>query len=171
MTVEQFKESVTVIKKDNAKLLREIYIDTFVDTDKEYYKDLIQTKKKVCIDGDCYSGYLWDCFINPKRISNFALTDMLLKKTSVYVMWDIHSCERINTEGYKKLFGVNRYWLYDKDNILLIKPSILIEGLKLLPEDIYIFDDTFEWSLCYTHELDSKNRDLLIFAEPKKVTY
>ena len=52
-----------------------------------------------------------------------------------------------------------------------MSPPVLIEGLKLLPEDIYIFDDTFEWSLCNTHEYDRKNRDLLIFAEPKKVPY
>jgi hypothetical protein len=164
--VEDFIENVKAVDKDYAVLLRQIYIESFVDTAKDHYKDFI-LKKTTYIDGDFYQGYLWEYFFKAKQISRFFLTNTLIEKEKVYVMWDVHSCERINVAAYNKS-GNKRYWLFDRDDVLQTVPSNLLEGLNFLPEDIYIFDDTFEWSLCLTHETDLKNRDFLLCAEPRK---
>ena len=59
-------------------------------------------------------------------------------------MWDIHSAERI---------FIPNYWKYPKECILYVE--MWSEDMyKELPEDIYIFDDTFTWSAIYTHEID-----------------
>ena len=34
-----------------------------------------------------------------------------------------------------------------------------------LPEDIYLFDDTFSWSVIFTHETDEKNNDFYLYVE------
>ncbi|MBQ9990736.1 MAG: hypothetical protein IJP31_07330 [Lachnospiraceae bacterium] len=61
----------------------------------------------------------------------------------VFVFWDIHSKERIWSRYY---------WKFDKDAVLKIKYSTLLAGERYLPEDIYIFDCSFSWTLIQTHE-------------------
>ncbi len=51
---------MNVIEENNAELLREIFIDSFVDTDCDAYKNNILNVKE-CSDGLCYDGYYWYC--------------------------------------------------------------------------------------------------------------
>ena len=48
--------------------LRCNYIINFVDTSLNYYKEKIE-KKELFSDGACYIGYLWDCLLSPRMIS------------------------------------------------------------------------------------------------------
>ena len=62
-------------KKSDA--LRCNYIKNFVDTASTYYKENIE-QKTMFSDGLCYTGYLWDCLLNPSIISE-SKADQLLK--------------------------------------------------------------------------------------------
>lgn len=134
--------------------LRYKYIQSFVDFASNYYIENIQRTEKFR-DGQCYIGYLWDCLINPKIISENEAAQVLQKKKSVFIMWDIHSCERIL---------VPHYWKYPKSRILYTDQWS--DALRVdLPEDLYLFDDTFRWSVIYTHETDEKGNRYCIYLD------
>lgn len=132
--------------------LRYKYIQSFVDVTSNYYIENIQRKVKFR-DGLCYIGYLWDCLINPQIVSENEAAKILQEKTKIFIMWDIHSCERIL---------IPHYWKYPKSRILYTDQWS--EALRVdLPEDVYLFDDTFSWSVIYTHETDAQGNSYCIY--------
>lgn len=141
---------------DNLKSdeLRAKYIQNFVNTTKDYFVELIERKTEFS-DGLCYTGYLWDCLKNPQVISETEATRILQEKKNIYIMWDIHSCERI---------FIPNYWKYPKTSV--ISTEMWSDSFREnLPEDIYLFDDTFSWSVIFTHETDEKNNDFYLYVE------
>ena len=139
------------IKSDE---LRSEYIQSFVDTTKDYYLELIKHKTEFS-DGLCYIGYLWDCLKNPKVISEAEASLILQGKQNLYIMWDIHSCERIL---------IPNYWKYPKTSVLSTE-MWSVSFKEELPEDIYLFDDTFSWSVIFTHETDEQNNNFCLYIE------
>ena len=64
------------------------------------------------------------------------------------MFWDIHSCERIL---------IKDYWRFEKDAVLQMSMNLLLENEMYLPEDIYIVDKDFSWTMVKTHEdIDGK---------------
>lgn len=140
-----FEEFNLQIKCENQKKnLREKYIHIFINTNHERYNDDIK-KLHNYHDGLCYDGYLWDYLKQGVLISESDLNKRLISISHdfVYVMWDIHSEEKIFIENY---------WKFQKDDILKMHPEILLKGEYFLPEDIYIFDKDMTWTLIKTHE-------------------
>ena len=136
--------------------LRSKYIQNFVDTTKKYYIELIENKTEFS-DGLCYIGYLWDCLKDPKVISEAEASRILQGKKDLYIMWDIHSCERIH---------IPNYWKYPKTSVLTT--NMWADAFKSnLPKDIYLFDDTFRWSVIFTHETDEKENNYYLYVEVK----
>ena len=136
--------------------LRSKYIQNFVDTTKKYYIELIENKTEFS-DGLCYIGYLWDCLKDPKVISEAEASRILQGKKDLYIMWDIHSCERIHMPNY---------WKYPKTSVLTT--NMWADAFKSnLPKDIYLFDDTFRWSVIFTHETDEKENNYYLYVEVK----
>ena len=142
MDLIEFKKEIIILSKDDAALTRKKYIKTFINTQKDYYIKNIEALNE-CIDGYCYNGYLWDCFVSPALTEEAYIWDKLKRLDYVFVLWDIHSCEKI---------FIKDYWKFDKDDVIKLSPQILSNGLNNLPEDIYIFDKTFKWSFALTHE-------------------
>lgn len=142
-----------VLDSKESDALRCKYIKEFVNTASSYYKENIE-RTTMFKDGSCYTGYLWDCFLNPSVISESEADRILGEKRKIYIMWDIHSCERI---------FIPDYWKFPKAKLLCA--DTWTETVKGdLPEDIYIFDDTFSWSVVYTHETDEKNNRYCLFV-------
>ena len=141
---------------DNLKSdeLRTKYIQNFVDTTKDYFVERIEQKTEFS-DGLCYIGYLWDCLKNPKVISEAEASLILQGKQNLYIMWDIHSCERIL---------IPNYWKYPKTSVLSTE-MWSVSFKEELPEDIYLFDDTFSWSVIFTHETDEQNNNFCLYVE------
>ena len=150
-----FQRNVIPLPARKAAVLREHFIETFLDTKKDFFQRNIRQTKRFS-DGVCYTGYLWDCIVRYSRISLNALLRKLLSHDKVYVMWDVHSCERILMPNY---------WLFPKDAVLEVNTDFLASNLAFLPQDIYIFDDSFRWALIPTHEYDEKG-DILLSAKP-----
>lgn len=121
--------------------LRRKYIKKFIDYKSDYYVENIK-KKDRCQDGFCYDGYLWDALIKPVVINERDIDIFLKNKENIYIMWDIHSCEKI---------FVKNYWKYPKKSILFLERWNNMLKSEL-PEDIYIYDKTFKWTVIYTHE-------------------
>lgn len=142
MELEVFKKKVKILDKEEGDAIREKYIDTFVNRLSPHYKKYVEMIQKFK-DGYCYTGYLWDCLKEPALTKEEYVESKAKEINDVYVFWDIHSCERI---------FIKDYWKFDKDTVLKLKFSDLIEGQNNLPEDVYIFDDSFAWTLILTHE-------------------
>ncbi len=138
-----------VIGGIEATQIRERYVKSFINCDLTYYKQLIKTKKTY-VDGSCYIGYLWDCIINASNIPE-QRAHMIIGNHSMklYVMWDIHTCEHIFIEDY---------WKYPKEAILEISLSEFEDRFNSFPEDIYVFDSSFQWTVSFTHEYDENGR-------------
>ena len=141
MLFEDFKKSVIVLCDENANSLRRKYIDTFINVDHPHFIRYISHLERFS-DGYCYTGYLWDCLISPTVI-DFDYFKTVTFSTDVFVLWDIHSKEKIFVENY---------WKFNKSDVLKLNYDVLLNNLEYLPEDIYIFDETFSWTLILTHE-------------------
>ena len=127
------KDSKLLLQEDDAKKLRSLYLRTFVDVQSAYYQSHI-SKAELFRDGLCYRGYLWDCLHHPRVIPEESALQMICREKPVYVMWDIHSCEKV---------PIPDYWKYPKDAVLCIDPNTLSELLPKLPEDVYFLTAVF----------------------------
>lgn len=152
MEFSKFCDEVMVLNKKNSTELREKYVAKFVNVNHELFHEQIQSRHKF-VDGYCYLGYLWDYIINPVVIPETDFVEMAKKFSEIYVFWDIHSCERI---------FIKDYWKFEKEAMLKMKIETLLQGEKYLPEDIYIFDESFNWTLIKTHEYTEKTRFCLM---------
>lgn len=142
MSLNKFKNNLAILPQEAAQSLRSEYIKSFMDTQKQYYNKYIDTVNEYS-DGACYTGYLWDCLKNAIVIDLQYIESISNNLNSVYVLWDIHTKERIFIEDY---------WKFGKDSILKLKFAELMKNLEYLPEDIYIFDESFTWTVVLTHE-------------------
>jgi hypothetical protein len=147
------------IVTDDKSELRKNFIEKFVDTKKESYKKHIATLKEYP-DGMCYDGYLWDSlkadYTLIERKMEQAIT-FLESKGKVFVMWDIFSKHRV---PLNRIFSSK----YPKDTLIEIDSLELSKFIsrewredyrsdeKYLPEDFYIFDNTMNWYVIFTHE-------------------
>ena len=142
MEWEEFKTNCEVLSLDESALLRTCFIDEFVDTTYEGYKKHILTREDY-IDGRCYTGYLWD-YLKEKSVVKENYIERLVDVAKyIYVMWDVHTCERIY---------IKNYWKFGKENIVKINIEMFLKGEEFFPEDIYLFDDTLSWYFIKTHE-------------------
>lgn len=132
-----------------ATTLRECFIAAFVNEATELYEKHIATTKRY-VDGYCYDGYLWDFLKKPQQVSEKYCIDFLNSiDVPFYIMWDLHSCEKI-------LIG--DYWKYPKEAVLECTFNEFLNIKNDLPEDLYIFDDDFTWSFTLTHEWINKGK-------------
>lgn len=152
MNLKEFEKRVLVLDAVIAQQYRKKYIDAFVDTNTEFYKQNIENLKQFS-DGKCYTGYLWDCLKNPTVIDWKIIESYASLFTKVLVFWDIHSCDRI---------FIPDYWKFPKDACIEMSYMDLLQNKEFLPEDIYIFDKTFSWTIIFTHETDLDNNSLFI---------
>ena len=141
MTLEEFKSNITVLDEDTASEFRDIYINTFIDINSPHYIEYI-IKLRNFPNGDFYMGFLWDCLKSPKIIKFNYIKNMFFTN-DVYVFWDIH-------------FYIEDNWKFKKNDMLKLSYELLLDNLQYLPEDIYIFDETLDWTLILTHETNLK---------------
>lgn len=137
-----FNNSIRILEQIESQRLRDDFISKFVDVNGEYFKMNILSQKQY-VDGICYDGYLWDCLSECTVINENYIKILSNGFEKVFVMWDIHSCEKI---------GISDYWRFGKNSILSGRFHTFLEGEKYLPEDIYFFDETMTWCLIKTHE-------------------
>lgn len=149
-----------ILNSQESDLLRSVYTEEFVNTCEPYYKEHIE-QKRMFIDGMCYIGYLWDCLLKKDVVSEYRAKQMLAGRRDVFIMWDIHSCERIFIPDYRR---------YPKTSVLCAEEwsdSLMSD----LPEDLYLFDETFRWSVIFTHETNDKGRRYCLYAEGRGNEY
>lgn len=143
-----------VLDTTKSNELRCEYIKNFINTSSSYYKSKIELKTLFC-DGLCYSGYLWNCLLKQTVISESNADQFLHEKQKILIMWDVHSCEQTL---------ITDYWKFSNAKILLA--DTWTNSFKHnFPEDVYVFDDSFSWSVIFTHETDEKEGRYCLFVD------
>ncbi len=139
---------------EQADAYRTQYIDHFVNKNCDYYINNIQ-HLKLFSDGMCYAGYLWDCVANKTVwMLDEAMAFLRGKDDILYVLWDINSADRIL---------IPNYWKFPKKAVVSFLSGEIDNILPLLPEDCYIFDETFCWTVILTHEYRTAT-DRIVYA-------
>jgi hypothetical protein len=145
---EDFDARIQRLDAEQSLRIRKRFIDEFIDQDAPGFDESIR-RLVAFTDGMAQTGYLWD-FIKARTLIDEAdLWDRVNRRDWVYVMWDIHSSDRILIEDY---------WRYPKDSVLISRPPGTVQaGQSFLPEDLYLFDDSFAWVAATTHdEIDGR---------------
>jgi len=148
MGFDEFEKYVSVLSQSESNVIKDLYINEFIDAGNAHYRDNIATIQEFS-DGWHYSGYLWECLIKYEQITMHQLKEQLLEFFDVIVFWDNHSSDRI---------VIPDYWKFPRDRAIKVAPIVLVENFSYLPEDIYICDYSFSWTLVLTHEDDGKRR-------------
>ncbi len=141
MELDEFREAVRVLPKGEARDLRRRYIRTFVDTRSKECSDIAEVSARC--PAATYWSYLWDCLRDPTVIDCRFVDGLADSLREVLVLWDLHPDRRV---------AVQNYWKFQKDDVLSLDYNLLLRNLRHLPEDIYIFDRSFGWTLVLTHE-------------------
>lgn len=147
LSFRELERRVTVLLASQANSIRQRYIDRFVDTDSEHYQRYIATTEHFS-DGEFYTGYLWDTLKRKVIVSEQAIPTMIGADQRVYVLWDLHSSDRILIPGY---------WRFPREAVLEIKYADMILGSIHLPEDLYVFAEHLDISVVLTHETQLDN--------------
>lgn len=147
--IDFLKERSVLLTDKESNIIREKFISIFVDTTTDYFKEYISNNTAEYKQGKFYFGYLWDTLREYKRVKRNEDLNFLdnLRENKVYVMSDLHSKERLgNAEFLLPFFPINL--------IIVAKLNDVLPSLAALPQDVYIFDDSFSWYLILTHEWD-----------------
>src|SRR4051812_34312301 len=109
MNFRNFKHRIKTIEGNKAEQIRSRYIQRFVNTKSDKYQEQI-AKKKQFSDGMYYEGYLWDSLESFAQVTEEQLYKKLEQMNrEVYVLWDLHSAQRIL---------VPDYWKFPRDIVL-----------------------------------------------------
>ena len=137
-----------ILSPEDSSLWRQAYLEAFIDTSREHYQRYIASPRQFS-DGVHYTGYLWDGLRLPSRITIQRFRHEVIRHPEVFVMADDHSRDRIPGAPL---------WPYRPYSVACFQPNSLLESLKSLPEDIYVFDSSVSWTLILTHEDDGRRR-------------
>lgn len=122
--------------------LRELYEMTFSKGTRENFEG---------------NGYIWENLTKYNRKSESYCLEYIRKKKDIYVMWD--TLEKI------EILDQN-YWKYPKESLLQLSVNEFFQLFTTFPDDIYVFDDAFNWSIIFTHEdVFDKKRYCLMLIE------
>lgn len=148
-----------ILLGNKAKDLRRMYIDKYINKEDDYYKERISNLIR-CSDGLCYRGYLWDCLKSMQLISETEGEQLIKSVENILIMWDINS---------KDYIFIPDYWKYPKEAILSLPVEEYGQYKSELPEDIYIFDETFTWSVILTHETTYEDERYCCYTHSKEI--
>jgi hypothetical protein len=144
-----FQAMIEVAPREDAERLRAVFVETRLDPERvSQGAEALQLRR--FSDGLAYTGYLWDYLDDPHVVREGQIWNQRLDAVAeVYAMWDIHSAERI---------FIPDYWKFPRETVLRADPATLRRGLQYLPEDLYLFDESFAWAGALTHEWLSERR-------------
>lgn len=158
---------------ENADIIRRAFIDKFLedrDSFKAAHNDFVEQLKD--FDQWFDQAYMWDRLPLDAPVVTFAKALELLKSCHGNVLF-MSECKGFHAtchlpiqgekiEGFVAMADSNQladrisYEWYESAKLFL--ENRYIE--ETLPEDLYVFDETYEWMIVFTHETDWNADDL-----------
>ncbi|WP_295164452.1 hypothetical protein [Selenomonas sp. F0473] len=152
MELENFKKNMEILNPIQANKYRQRYIDKYINTQSRYYPEYIETLHEFS-DGLCYTGYLWDFLKSPIHIHEEQIEKYRSKLKQVLIFWDNNSRDRIY---------IKDYWKFGKKTMVRVDYNLFLDHAHFFPEDVYLTDETLQWTIVFTHEDDINNRRLIM---------
>ena len=141
-----------IIQGKEAVELRELYAETFLDTQGERYQRYVASSSM-----NYPKGLMWDCLplLPNKKIweSERACLWQIERHTEVYVIWDVYAYGW--GMWHPKPEAVPDF--YDTPSVIHMSAEEFLTRFKEFPDDIYVFDDSLAWTVILTHEYYGKN--------------
>lgn len=161
----------TIVQPAKATALRAAFIKAFVDTSTECYK-AIETEKPT---DTVYDHYIHRYLRNTLSWKKCAVIpfhramQVISEKKRVYSMWDIRPRDIVCTSDapwltpppkprYLNLYGSDTVIEWDTGEFTALLEKELgdydsTDSLQIsIPEDLYVFDDSTDWCVIFTHD-------------------
>ncbi len=87
-------------------------------------------------------------FIHEEQIETYRS-----KLKQVLIFWDNNSKDRIY---------IKDYWKFGKKTMVRVDYNLFLDHAHFFPEDVYLTDETLQWTIVFTHEDDINNRRLIM---------
>jgi hypothetical protein len=139
---------LSILNPAESASLRADYIAKFIDTSSQYYIERI-AKKHQFPDGSHAIGYLWESILKSTLITYERFCEHVVCYNEVLSLADDHSRSQV-------IGGT--LWPFPPYSVIKTPPNLLLQLLPALPEDLYVFDRTFAWTLILTHEHNAQQR-------------
>ena len=152
MELENFKTHMQILNQYQADEYRKRYIDKYINTNSKFYIDRIETLTQFS-DGLCCTGYLWESLKSPMFIHEEQIETYRSKLKQVLIFWDNNSKDRIY---------IKDYWKFGKKTMVRVDYNLFLDHAHFFPEDVYLTDETLQWTIVFTHEDDINNRRLIM---------
>lgn len=164
-----------IVSSEKSSELRKSFIESFVDTSTEYYKELSLMRPTDVALNSFVSRYLYDTLYSKyyNTVSCGNAIRIISEKESVYSMWDIRPSKIVYDESYPFPPTLWPHYLevYNSDTVinwnaaelaaLLTKELLDYSSYDCtvcpISEDIYVFDDSFTWCVIFTHSPTTLN--------------
>jgi hypothetical protein len=143
-----FRAQVTELNDAESTQIRHSFVESFINQDHPRFAEGIKSMRRFR-DGLAYTHYLWDFLKSPTIIDEDDLWQRILGFDQLLVMWDIHSAE---------LIRIPDYWKFPNATVLSCSSDVAFQGRRFLPEDLYLFDDSYRWVGVSTHEIVEDRR-------------
>jgi len=151
---------------DNAIDIRNEFVRNFVNTNMPLFNDHI-----IQIKNDGYSGFLWEFLHNPSVIDEKDAFSHIEKKPLVLFFFD-------NWHSYKSKTYVfpEKTWkhtVYKSSGVVLLDIMLNYcfvglehqeKDIEPIPDEVYIFDETYNWYIVLTKE-NLPNGERLCFSK------
>lgn len=142
---EAFAAAARVLPLAEARTVRARFHETFLDTSSDFYRERNVGASIYHPSGKGNQlNHMWDCLRAYRRATWDEIKVAMANSREVLVMWDIMSPNPYATSEEAHPF--------EPDTVIACRPAVLEVGLHFLPEDLYIFDRTFQWAGILTHE-------------------
>ncbi|WP_276676382.1 hypothetical protein [Selenomonas artemidis] len=152
MELENFKTHMQILNQYQADEYRKRYINKYINTNSKFYIDRIETLTQFS-DGLCCTGYLWESLKSPMFIHEEQIETYRSKLKQVLIFWDNNSKDRIY---------IKDYWKFGKKTMVRVDYNLFLDHAHFFPEDVYLTDETLQWTIVFTHEDDINNRRLIM---------
>ncbi len=164
-----------IVSNEKSSDLRKSFIESFVDTSTEYYKELSLMRPTDIALNSFVSMYLSDTLYSKyyNAVSCEEAIRMVSEKESVYSMWDIRPSKIVYDESYPfppalcphylEVYNSDTVIKWDADELTALLTKELLDyssydcTVSPIPEDIYIFDGSFKWCVIFTHSPTTLN--------------
>jgi hypothetical protein len=142
---EAFAAAIRILSLAEARAVRARFHETFLDTSSDFYRERnIGTFIYHPSGKGNQQNCMWDCLRAYRRATWEEIKAVMENSREVLVMWDI-----MNPNPYAPAEGDSPF---SRDAVIACRSEYLEVGLHLLPEDLYIFDRTYQWAGILTHE-------------------
>lgn len=141
---------MTIFSIKESSIIREKILNKFINENDSWYKEKVALKYE--INGERKTAaYYWEGIISPQIINLAKAYSILEEKFSLLLMWD------------DNLFTPKNL-LYPNLSVISLSYKEFLENKINFPEDIYLFDSSFSWIICLTHETGLDDKEYCLFS-------